>query len=106
MRDLTASFPDIAYTTLMTTLDRLHRKRLLDRDKSGRAFVYRARLSRAEFHSARAADAVRTALSAGPAAAELLLSTLVDTVSERDRSLLDDLESLVRTRRGHDGDEP
>ena len=39
VRDLTPSFQDIAYTTLMTTLDRLHRKGVLDREKHGRAFV-------------------------------------------------------------------
>jgi predicted transcriptional regulator len=99
VRDLFAGFPDIAYTTLMTTLDRLHRKGLLDREKHGRAFVYRARLSRAEFHSAAAAREVRRALAGGPAATELLLSSLVDAVSEQDRALLDDLEALVRSRR-------
>ncbi|HUF47416.1 MAG TPA: BlaI/MecI/CopY family transcriptional regulator [Vicinamibacterales bacterium] len=104
VRDLIDSFPDIAYTTLMTTLDRLHRKGLLDRDKAGRAFVYRARLSRAEFYSDAAARAVRTALAGGPAAAELLLSSLVDAVSEQDHALLDDLETLVRNRRTSGGD--
>jgi len=32
----------IAYTTVMTTLDRLFKKRLLSRRKVGQAFVYRA----------------------------------------------------------------
>jgi len=31
VRDLHSDFPEIAYTTLMTTLDRLHRKGVLDR---------------------------------------------------------------------------
>ena len=99
VRDLQASFPDIAYTTLMTTLDRLHRKALLDRDTSGRAFVYWPRLSRAAFHTAQAARAVRSALEDGRAEPELLLSHLVDAVTAQDRALLDDLEALVRERR-------
>jgi len=37
VRDLQPRFSDIAYTTLMTTLDRLHRKGVLDRTKQGRA---------------------------------------------------------------------
>ena len=41
VRELTPDFPDIAYTTLMTTLDRLYRKGVLAREKQGRAFVYR-----------------------------------------------------------------
>ena len=54
VRDLQPDFPEIAYTTLMTTLDRLYRKSVLRREKSGRAFLYQPRLSRAEFESARA----------------------------------------------------
>jgi predicted transcriptional regulator len=99
VRDLTPAFPDIAYTTLMTTLDRLHRKGLLERTKAGRAFLYRARMTRPEFRSALAARAVRTALGEGDAAHTLLLSTLVDAVGSEDRALLDELEALVRARR-------
>ena len=40
VRDLHASFPRIAYTTLMTTLDRLHKKGVLQRSKIGRAYAY------------------------------------------------------------------
>ena len=32
---------DLAYTTVVTTLSRLHAKGMLDRRKAGRAFVYR-----------------------------------------------------------------
>ena len=63
VRDLQPEFPEIAYTTLMTTLDRLYRKGVLRREKSGRAFLYQPRLTRAEFESSRATAAVRTALS-------------------------------------------
>ena len=38
--DLQPQFPGVAYTTLMTTLDRLFRKGTLSRFKSGRAFFY------------------------------------------------------------------
>lgn len=37
----------IAYTTVMTVLDNLHRKRMVLREKSGRAYVYRPTKSRA-----------------------------------------------------------
>jgi predicted transcriptional regulator len=105
VRDLTPQFGHIAYTTVMTTLDRLHRKGLLDRAKKGRAFVYWPRMSRAAFHSAHAATAVRTALADGRAESELLLACLVDAVTEQDRTLLDELEALVRARRSRtDGD--
>ena len=99
VRDLQPDFPDIAYTTLMTTLDRLYRKGVLRREKSGRAFLYRPRLTRAEFDSARATAAVRTALEGDGESVGLLLSFLVQAVSDRDHELLDDLEALVRARR-------
>ncbi|HXH06609.1 MAG TPA: BlaI/MecI/CopY family transcriptional regulator, partial [Vicinamibacterales bacterium] len=46
VRDLLPDFPGTAYTTLMTTADRLYRKGVLVREKRGRAFVYRARYDR------------------------------------------------------------
>jgi predicted transcriptional regulator len=98
VRDLTPVFPDIAYTTLMTTLDRLHRKGVLARDKQGRAFIYRPRLNRNEFESARAGDAVKAALQNADSLAPLA-SYLMDAVGDRDRELLDELESLIAARR-------
>lgn len=101
VRDLESSFPDIAYTTLMTTLDRLHKKGVLDRAKAGRAYVYWPRYSRDELRTYLAEDAfdvligdVGTAADARP-----LLSSFVDAVSRRDSLLLDELERLVQEKR-------
>jgi len=99
VRDLTSRFPDTAYTTLMTTLDRLHRKGLLERRKAGRAFYYRPRWTRAELDSADAAEAIRAALDCDGATLRPLLSFFVDAVGERDHRLLGELEALVRARR-------
>ena len=98
VRELQPSFPEAAYTTLMTTLDRLHRKGLLDRSKRGRAFFYQPRLTRAEFASDRAAKALRTALEGGGDMVPLL-SFFVEAIGEQDPHLLDGLEALVRARR-------
>lgn len=103
VRDLQPAFPDIAYTTLMTTLDRLRRKGMLTRAKQGRAFFYLPRLTRPEYESRRATDALRVALDGDPAAVGSLLSFFVEAVGNRDRELLDDLEALVRTRRAELG---
>jgi BlaI family transcriptional regulator, penicillinase repressor len=70
----------VAYTTVMTTMDRLFKKGLLLRRKVGRAFVYRAAATQQELENA-------------------VLSSLVDAVSERDRGLLGELERLVREKR-------
>ncbi len=39
---------DLAYTTVMTVMDRLARKGLVVQEKQGRAYTYRPRASRAE----------------------------------------------------------
>ena len=98
VRDLVPQFSDIAYTTLVTTLDRLYRKRLVVREKQGRAFFYRSESSRVEFESARAAAAVRAAVLTSDSLTPLA-SYLVDAVGDRDRELLDELEALIASRR-------
>jgi predicted transcriptional regulator len=101
VRDVQASFPKSAYTTLMTTLDRLHKKGVLARVKSGRAFVYEPKYARKELEIRLAARSVEELLGAarGRTALEPLLSCFVDAVSERDRLLLDDLERLLKAKR-------
>ena len=106
VRDLTPDFPEIAYTTLMTTLDRLHRKGVLLRMKQGRAFFYQPRLTRPEFESARAGAALRVALEGSGAALAPLLSSFVDAVGSRDRAMLDELATLVRSRLAEMKDKP
>ena len=88
VRALLQCFPNLAYTTLMTTLDRLHRKGWLDRTKSGRAFVYHPRWRRDELARAENRAVLRP-----------LVSFLVETIDDVDTELLDELEELVRTRR-------
>jgi predicted transcriptional regulator len=98
VRDLQPDFPDIAYTTLMTTLDRLHRKGLLDRVPHGRAFAYRPRVSRAELQTGAVTQALRSLVDSG-SSLEAILSFFVDEVGTHDASALDELERLIRERR-------
>ena len=99
VRDLQPEFPGVAYTTLMTTLDRLFRKGTLSRAKSGRAFVYRPKSSQQELISEIAGSTFATLLPGDADAVRPILSMFVDTVIERDRALLDELERLVKARR-------
>jgi predicted transcriptional regulator len=104
VRDLLETFGGaLAYTTLMTTLDRLYKKGLLDRRREGRAFLYTARLSEEQLRRGVAADVIDSLLGDDPAAARPVMSTFVDAVGERDRALLDELEELIRRRRGGPG---
>jgi predicted transcriptional regulator len=97
VREVQAALGDgLAYTTVMTTLDRLYKKGLLARRKDGRAFRYAARTSREAF----AAGLLRRALDrlVGRSAARPLLASLVNAVGEHDRELLPELERLVREK--------
>jgi predicted transcriptional regulator len=89
---------DLAYTTVMTTLDRLYKKGLLSRRREGRGFLYRARVSRQELSSG-VVSGVVDALLGDPAEARPVLSSIVDAVGDRDRAMLDELERLVREKR-------
>lgn len=107
VRDVQRGFPDSAYTTLMTTLDRLYKKGALDRRKRGRAFLYSARCTRAGLEAYLAQDAFEALLDGGNRMAlKPLLSSFVEAVSQRDSELLDDLEELVRDKRQAQRDDP
>jgi predicted transcriptional regulator len=97
VRDIHPDFPGSAYTTLMTTLDRLHRKGVLERRKVGRAFAYRAVSSRQELESGLVTKALQSVLKG--ASAQPILSFFVEEVSRQDDKLLDELERLVREKR-------
>ncbi len=99
VRDLVeAACPDLAYTTVMTTLDRLFKKNLLSREVEGRAFRYAPRFTREELHREVAGEAFRQLLDACPSSA-LPLSYLVEVLTERDAQLLDDLGQVVEAKR-------
>ena len=100
VRDMCDRFAGrLAYTTLMTTLDRLYKKALLERKKQGRAFVYEARLSRNEFEENIATGLFSELLSRNARQPAPLLSCFVEAVSERDRQLLDELDRMVQSKR-------
>src|SRR5215472_4049572 len=89
---------DLAYTTVMTTLDRLFKKNLLTRTAEGRAFRYTPRFTREELHREVAGEAFRQLLKSSPASS-LPLSYLVEIVTGQDARLLDDLQRVVEAKR-------
>ena len=89
----------LAYTTVMTTLDRLYKKGLLDRRKAERAFFYAPRLSRLEWEQKRAGELVAGFLMGPKPSGELLISCLVEAVGRHDGALLDELERMIRLKR-------
>lgn len=87
-----------AYTTVMTTVDRLYKKGLLDRVAEGRAFRYSPRYTPQEFQRVKALDSIGELLASADASA-LPLSYLVEAVSAHDSQLLDELQLLVERKR-------
>ena len=85
----------IAHTTVLTTLDRMHRKGYLVREKHGKAFVYSARYSRDEFERGMAQEVLGALLNHYRTPA---LSAFVDLVGENEHTL-DQLEAMIREKR-------
>jgi len=90
---------ELAYTTVMTTLDRLYKKGLLDREMTDRAFLYRVRLSREDWDRRRAGEMMAGFLAGPEESRHLLLSCLVDAVGTHDAVLLDELEKKIQRKR-------
>lgn len=99
VRDVFVAFEEkVAYTTLMTTLDRLYKKKLLDRRKGGRAFIYSPLVTRDELEQGIREDVIDGLLDAG-ALGEPILACIVDAISERDSESLDELDRLIKKKR-------
>ncbi|WP_392507749.1 BlaI/MecI/CopY family transcriptional regulator [Naumannella halotolerans] len=80
---------DIAYTTVMTVLDRLTKKQLVDRERDGRAWRYRPATGRDEL----AAEIMDTALGEDVQERTAALVAFADRVSPDEAALL--LEALA-----------
>ncbi len=85
----------LAYTTVMTTLDRLYKKGLLERDKVGLAFVYRPAIDQHEYQRRVVEAAVGPLLEKG---AGSVLAAFVDVAAENEEHLRQ-LEELIAARR-------
>ena len=85
-----------AYTTVMTTLDRLFKKGLLARDKDGNAFVYRPAMTR-DAYQRRVVEAAVSQLMAD--SADPVLAAFVDVAAGMDRKNLERMERLIAERR-------
>jgi predicted transcriptional regulator len=88
---------ELAYTTVMTTLDRLFKKGLLERTEEGRAFRYSAQCAPSEVAQYMALAEFRRWIAATPSS--LPLSCFVEAISEQDANLLDELRILVEQKR-------
>ncbi len=87
---------DIAYTTVMTTVNRLFAKELLTRTREGKRYQYRPVMDRQEFCRVMAHEVFDSLPDLGR---ETALALLVDRVSEADDEELASLEALIHAKR-------
>jgi predicted transcriptional regulator len=91
-----------AYITIVTTLNRLRKKGLVDRiaidGSTVVTFRYMPRFTMAEVELDVASNAIRQVLGLG-VAGPLLLSRMVEEISEHDAELLEELGRLVDEKR-------
>ena len=85
-----------AYTTVMSTMDRLYKKRILVRAKQGNAFMYQAAMNQAEYQQRIVAEVVRPLLEQTAAP---VLSAFVEVAAGVDTKHLGELERLIAARR-------
>ncbi|OHV65064.1 hypothetical protein BCD48_36880 [Pseudofrankia sp. BMG5.36] len=88
---------DLAYTTVMTILSRLHAKGLVERERAGRAFAYRPVADEPGL----AARRIHQILDEGPDR-EVVLSRFLGSLSKRDervmRRMLEQLDARAPKR--------
>ena len=88
--------PALAYTTVLTVLDRLHEKGLVAREKHGKAFLYWPRVSREMWLGEQAA---RVLTEADVPADRDVLMAFLDSADQADPELLERLSALIESRR-------
>ena len=86
----------IAHTTVLTILSRLCKKGLLTRRREGKAFLYSSVVDQQQFNEMVTRGVLEGLLKGN---SRPILSTFVDLVST-DEELLEELDDLVRRKRG------
>ena len=87
-----------AYTTVMSALDRLFRKGFAERRAVGQVFLYSPRLSREDWTSQMVGNLMAVSVESRVPATEAA-SFLVEAISRKDDSLLDQLLAKIEAKR-------
>ena len=92
----------LAYTTVMTVMVRLHGKGLLERERNGKTYVYRATATRDEHRVQLSRDLARGLVSQLGDAALVAFSAELDEVDADHRAALRKIASRRPAKRGRD----
>ncbi|MDH6244023.1 BlaI/MecI/CopY family transcriptional regulator [Mycobacterium sp. OTB74] len=85
---------EIAYTTVMSTMDNLHTKGWLTRQRHGKAYLYTPAMTREQY----SAQLMREALNAG-GSSELVLTHFLDHITDDESAQLRKVLQRLRTRK-------
>src|SRR5690606_1067476 len=96
VQEALASRQESSLSTVQSTLERLVRKGLLEREKRRHAFIYTAAVSRAELLGKLLKDVIRLLHDGSP---DTILSSFVNVASRIDDTALDHLEQLIQHKR-------
>jgi predicted transcriptional regulator len=100
VRDIVKRLPEErAYTTVMTTLARLHKKDILSCSKVNRTFLYSPRMSCQELRDSVTQNLIVGLLEVETTSQELLISSLLDELRSRDSKLFKKI--MRRTTENH-----
>jgi len=93
-----------AYTTIMTTLDRLYQKGILNRKQAAGKFLYSARLSRQQLEKHMAQDLIGRLLAGSTTSRELIVLSLLEAIRRQDSRLFDEqVTTVARAKRRRSG---
>ena len=91
-----------AYTTVMTTMSRLFKKGLLNREMRGKAYYYSAEVSKTDLDSSVIKQVIDGLLSTF---AEPAMSYFVEALNEADPDKLESLAEIIEEKRNEDQQE-
>lgn len=98
-RAITTALPEAQnskLSTIQSTLERLARKKLLDREKRGHAYYYSPAVSRSELLGSMLKDVIRLLHNGS---SDTILSSFVNVAAKLDDKALDELEALIQKKR-------
>ncbi len=96
VRSSLAAAKEAAYTTIMTTLDRLYKKGFLNRERRGKAYYYSAKVTRAEMGTNVTKQVIDGLLKTF---AEPAISYFVEALGDSDPEKLNSLAALIAKKR-------
>lgn len=89
---------DLAYTTVMTTLDRLFRKNFVSRRKHARAYLYVPRVTYQDWKDALTRQWIEKLLAGPKISRELLIECLMEVVGQQDADVAKEIAKMVHEK--------